>query len=350
VVDRVFFRSAYDFRRVVERASERMASATDLRAIGNELTSAIGGALQCEWNALYVRAGEHAAFQSFGAPAPDSARAEATLEALESATQPLAVEGQQLAVPVRSYGKLVAAFLLGPRRSGAVYGDDDRSLLQTLANQASTAFQRAVVLERLRRMNRELEAHVEERTKALHEALAELQEKNQQLTKLSVRDGLTDLYNRAYLDGVLEREFARAQRRAGSLTILMIDVDHFKRVNDTFGHPTGDSVLRRVAEVLQRNSRASDVVGRYSGEEFMVILCQPDGMQADATLPERLRREIEDLRFEDSGFDFGVTVSIGVASYYPGCATVDDLVQSADVALYRAKREGRNRVVALGSS
>jgi diguanylate cyclase (GGDEF)-like protein len=348
VVDRVFFRSAYDFRQVVERASEKLASTTDLRAIADELTSAIGGALQCEWHALYVRVGEGAAFQSFNRPAPDEARQKAMLAALESATQPIAVAGRQLAVPVRSHGKLVAAFLLGPRQSGSAYGDDDRRLLQTLANQGSTAFQRAVVLERLRRMNRELEAHVEGRTKELNDALAELRQKNQQLTKLSVRDGLTDLYNRTYLDGVLEREFARAQRRSGTLTILMIDVDHFKRVNDTFGHPTGDAVLRRVAEVLERNSRTSDVVGRYGGEEFMAILCQPEGTRSDPTLPERLRREIEQLRFEDSGFAFTVTVSIGVAAYYPGCTTVEDLVSAADVALYRAKRAGRNRVVALG--
>lgn len=344
-VDRVFFRAAYDFRRIVERASATMASATDLRAIAQELTSTIGEALQCEWHALYVRADDGEPFRPLGNPIPCDVAIGGLLEPLETASQPVTVDGRQLAVPIRSDGRLVAAFLLGPRRSGAFYGGEDRGLLQTLANQAAAALQRVLVLERLRAMNRELESHVDERTRELGDALEELREKNQQLTKLSVKDGLTDLYNRSYLDSVLEREFARAQRRAGALTVLMIDVDHFKLVNDTYGHPTGDAVLRGIAQVLHRNSRSSDVIGRYGGEEFMAILCHPDGVRADPTLPERLRREVAAVEFQDGAFRFSVTISIGVAAHHAGYPTVAELLAAADDALYQAKEGGRNRVV-----
>jgi len=127
--------------------------------------------------------------------------------------------------------------------------------------------------------------------------------------------------------------------------VMMADLDHFKRVNDQYGHPAGDVVLRGVSEVLRQTLRAPDVAGRYGGEELLVILPQTDA-QGAAQMAERWRQAVEVSSFRaPDGRNVGVTVSIGVASFSADQASPDELVNSADEALYRAKHQGRNRVV-----
>jgi diguanylate cyclase (GGDEF)-like protein len=138
-------------------------------------------------------------------------------------------------------------------------------------------------------------------------------------------------------------EVARACRHHSALSLVMIDIDHFKQVNDTYGHPTGDRVLKRLARLLQQRLRRSDIIGRYGGEEFAVILPGADGPAAQRVI-ENLRRHFASVPQVAEQEEFSVTFSAGVA-VFPLSTTTDSLTNMADKALYLAKRSGRNRVV-----
>ena len=164
----------------------------------------------------------------------------------------------------------------------------------------------------------------------------------EEIQHLAATDGLTKIANRATFQQTLGQELARAQRGNGSAALVLLDLDHFKRLNDTHGHQAGDEVLRGVARVLDESSRGFDTPARYGGEEFAVILPHTDPVEAVA-VAERLRAAIA-----AAPLDPEVTVSVGVASYPEDAASGDDLVRAADEALYAAKRAGRNRVTAAG--
>jgi diguanylate cyclase (GGDEF)-like protein len=163
--------------------------------------------------------------------------------------------------------------------------------------------------------------------------------------RLANTDGLTDLYNYRSFQERLEQEVERANRYHRPLSLIMIDIDHFKLYNDTHGHPQGDNVLIEVGRSLQQLSRTSDVVARYGGEEFALILPETDRTNAEA-LGHRLQEHIEDLSFpgEEQLPGKVLTISVGIASYTPP-DTKAALIKAADTALYQAKRKGRNRVV-----
>jgi diguanylate cyclase (GGDEF)-like protein/PAS domain S-box-containing protein len=161
----------------------------------------------------------------------------------------------------------------------------------------------------------------------------------------SVRDALTGLYNRRYLEETLEREIRRAARADMSLGILMLDLDHFKSFNDTYGHEAGDAVLRETGALLVKNVRAEDFVCRFGGEEFVVIL-PTAAVESSRARAERLRSKIKELTVLHQGKSLGmITVSIGVAAFPIDGGSLKELLAAADAALYRAKREGRDRVV-----
>ena len=161
-------------------------------------------------------------------------------------------------------------------------------------------------------------------------------------------DGLTGLYNHRYLHERLRQEIERAGRYGRELSLVMVDLDHFKAYNDAHGHPRGDEVLIAIAHALRQISRSSDVVARYGGEEFTMILPETPSDEA-LVLAERARRHVESLEMagRDAFTPARVTLSAGVASLCDGC-TGEDLIEAADAALYRAKREGRNRVCVAG--
>lgn len=187
-------------------------------------------------------------------------------------------------------------------------------------------------------LNRELEAKIQERTHELAEA-------NTRLSLLAVTDGLTGLFNHRHFHERLALEIARAQRSGRPVSLLMIDVDHFKAFNDAHGHPAGDEVLRRLAHVFSADRRANDVVSRYGGEEFTVILVD-SGKPAAVMIADKLRRavlEIEPVAPPLPGMP-RLSISVGVATYPDDAADGDPLVRAADAALYAAKRAGRNRV------
>jgi two-component system cell cycle response regulator len=171
----------------------------------------------------------------------------------------------------------------------------------------------------------------------------QLQEANAKLAQLAVTDPLTGLHNRRSLYAQLDREFCRAQRYGRPFSVIMLDVDHFKAVNDTHGHQQGDRVLRVVADVLRTTIRASDLGGRFGGEEFMVLLPET-GRDTVGIIAERLRQAVQQARGGEGLPQ--VTVSLGAATTeLVRATTFEELVHLADDALYRAKREGRNRVV-----
>jgi two-component system cell cycle response regulator len=167
--------------------------------------------------------------------------------------------------------------------------------------------------------------------------------------QVALRDGLTGAYNRRYLEERLASEMAFAKRHDSPLALLMLDIDHFKRINDDFGHQAGDAVLKQFCEILQEGVRTEDVVARYGGEEFSV-LCR-DSLETDALiLAERLREAVESAEFAWNGKRIPVTVSIGVAGTQENAiADATALVAAGDAALYEAKDNGRNRVVLAGS-
>jgi len=163
----------------------------------------------------------------------------------------------------------------------------------------------------------------------------------EQARRMAFVDGLTGVYNRRYFEQRILEELERAARYSGGLAVLMLDIDHFKRVNDEFGHLLGDEVLRQLSTILAQQLRKVDVVCRYGGEEFSILVPQTTGEHA-VGVAEKLRRVIEDWNFP--GVPRPVTVSIGVADFPENGATRDELVKAADAALYAAKQAGRNRV------
>ena len=185
-----------------------------------------------------------------------------------------------------------------------------------------------------------------EANKTLAKNFQDIDELHQQLREQAIRDPLTGLYNRRYLDNTLERELAHCQREGKALSLIMIDVDHFKKYNDCYGHQAGDNCLRNVADALQACAkRASDLVARYGGEEFTLVLADTNCADAQR-VAESVRLSIEALAMPHQQSDSGrVTVSVGVAvmtehSY----REVENLLRAADLALYRAKQSGRNQV------
>jgi diguanylate cyclase (GGDEF)-like protein len=163
------------------------------------------------------------------------------------------------------------------------------------------------------------------------------------LMELAVRDGLTSLYNRRYLDETLPRELARARREARPLTVVMVDIDHFKTINDTHGHSAGDDVIRALARTLGSDTREGDLVCRYGGEEFVVVMPGMD-LQTAMVKAEKWRRDAAALRVPHGAAEICLTISVGVAAYPDQDGTAATLLHSADLAMYQSKSAGRNRV------
>ncbi|OYT88752.1 MAG: hypothetical protein CFE43_20880 [Burkholderiales bacterium PBB3] len=175
----------------------------------------------------------------------------------------------------------------------------------------------------------------------VRQANAELERALGRIEELAIRDELTGLYNRRYLMDALEREKKRADRTGRLFSMIMLDIDHFKRVNDTYGHLQGDVVLKAVAKAVQAAFRVNDFSARYGGEEFVVVLEEVD--PAGAVLcTDRLRKSIEALQFPEIADGFSVTVSLGYTQFQR-METVAQTLARADAALYRAKDAGRNR-------
>jgi diguanylate cyclase (GGDEF)-like protein len=195
---------------------------------------------------------------------------------------------------------------------------------------------------KLSRLNRQLSQEVDLRQQAeqeLTQANESLNNKNRELEVLSSTDALTGIANRLQIEKSLDNELSQTNHNQQLLSILLLDIDHFKNINDTYGHPIGDEVLQGVAQILRDNTRERDIVGRWGGEEFLIILPETD-LSLALRLAEKLRATLAAEQFPTID---QVTASFGVAE------ALDDisarhLVQRVDVALYQAKEQGRNRV------
>jgi diguanylate cyclase (GGDEF)-like protein len=160
----------------------------------------------------------------------------------------------------------------------------------------------------------------------------------------ALRDGLTGAFNKGHFNQQLQSEVAYARRHATPLSLLMLDADHFKKVNDTYGHPAGDYVLASLAEIVHGAIRTEDLFARVGGEEF-AVLCRGVGANQSLALAERLRSTVETFAFAHQGRRFRVSISVGVAAWFDQPNSATQLIADADEALYKAKSSGRNRVV-----
>jgi diguanylate cyclase (GGDEF)-like protein len=224
-----------------------------------------------------------------------------------------------LAVPLRAHKRVCGALFL--TREGETFTARELRLLRIYCNQAAVAIDNAIVYERVE--------------------------------NLAATDSLTGLFNRRYFEGALGRELARADRNSSSLALLLLDIDHFKSFNDTYGHAMGDLVLKKVATTLGRCLRQADVLARFGGEEFVVLLPQVSASGA-LDSAERIRASLEKADIHPGGPRKRVTVSVGLAMFPDNADNADSadsadgavsLLKAADEALYRAKDAGRNRVV-----
>jgi len=228
-------------------------------------------------------------------------------------------------------------------------------LIKQTERLASETEQRRGLEAELERVRADLEDRVRQRTHALEQRNEELsrlrlalETANQRLKRLVAVDGLTGIANRRQFDRALERELRRTRREQQPLSLIFLDLDEFKRFNDTYGHARGDEVLRRVSQTLDETfRRGGDLVARYGGEEFAVVLPGVDGRRA-SLYAERLRRRIWRLNipYDASQVSDRVTISAGVATVSPErIASPDQILLVADRALYRAKCLGKNRIV-----
>ncbi len=164
-----------------------------------------------------------------------------------------------------------------------------------------------------------------------------------EIYRLTTVDGLTQVFNRRYFEDTLEREIARCNRYGRSLSLVILDIDHFKKINDTYGHLAGDYVLKHLASAVKTRIRREDIFARFGGEEFAVLLPEVD-MKGAAVLAEKVRKLIEKQKFEFDRQTIPVTVSLGVATLSSDVGEASDLIRVADGKLYEAKQGGRNRV------
>jgi diguanylate cyclase (GGDEF)-like protein len=218
-------------------------------------------------------------------------------------------------IPLRTAQKVLGAVVLGARRAGA-YGPEAVRQLEVVAMQAAESIYRARLFE--------------------------------QTERLATTDGLTGLLNHRTFQGRLDEHVAHAQRYGKKLSLILCDIDHFKSVNDTYGHPAGDLVLKAVARTLAKEARATDVVARYGGEEFAIVMPETDAAGA-LVIAERIRERVARMALDTDQGRLQVTMSLGLATFPEDGDKKGALVERADGCLYHAKRNGRNRTVAAGA-
>ena len=249
-----------------------------------------------------------------------------------------------LCVPLQNIvGETIGAIQVLNKKAG-MFGKDDESLLTALAAQASVAIDNADLYKKLNELNLSLESKVKERTSELVRANERLSALNKELEEITITDSLTQVFNRQYFMDRIKQEVKRSHRYGTHVSLLMLDIDYFKKVNDTYGHQAGDSVLAGVAGLIKDGLRDTDLFARYGGEEFCLLAMAMDQAGAEL-LAERLRKKVESAEFVPGGNSLKVTVSIGVSAWVPEIKeNFEELVRRADSALYSAKQQGRNRI------
>jgi len=216
-----------------------------------------------------------------------------------------------LVLPLVAADEAIGTFMLAARAEKR-FGKDVREMLGVIATQVAVSLQNGLLYKRMETM--------------------------------ATTDGLTGLTNHRTFQDRFRDMLERARRHGHKAALMLCDVDHFKKVNDTYGHPVGDEVLRRVARVLQDVARKIDITARYGGEEFVVVL-ENLGLEQARQVGERMRQEVGKLSIESEKGAFSVTMSVGVAAFPDDAGEAAHLIERADHALYHAKDSGRNRVM-----
>jgi diguanylate cyclase (GGDEF)-like protein len=220
-----------------------------------------------------------------------------------------------MCVPIKNKGNILGVLEIVNKTNHEPFTKDDLALILRIVDHAAIAIERA----------------------ALYQKMAEL----------SVTDDLTKLFNTRYLNRTLEIELARALRHHTSLSLIFMDIDHFKNINDNYGHLVGSKLLVEMGQLLLKSLRTVDIVARYGGDEFVMVLPQTSPKNA-IQIAERMRRSIEHNVFlKKDGYSFKITASFGVASYPESARSKEDLMKLADEAMYRVKNQTRNGVYAI---
>jgi len=225
-----------------------------------------------------------------------------------------------LVIPIKVHEKVIGTLFLRTARAERTFNEAEVRLLNIIANTSANALYNAILFE-------------------------QVEDEKTRLEKLAITDYLTGVYNVRYFYHHIIEEFNRAERYVFPVSCVMLDIDFFKKVNDEYGHRTGDEVLKEFAKLLKRNTRKSDVLARYGGEEFIILMPQTpaDGAMAEA---ERIRLSIKRHKFRSIKDKRIITVSIGISSFpHPEVKTHDDLITFADNALFEAKNSGRDKVI-----
>jgi diguanylate cyclase (GGDEF)-like protein len=240
-----------------------------------------------------------------------------------------------MCVPLISRERVLGAIYLENRTKTSLFDEESLKPLSYLAALAAVSIENVLLYEKL-------EARVEKRT-------TELEKANEKLNFLAITDPLTGIYDRRYFFELARNTLKAAERYQHSLSLLMIDIDHFKKVNDAFGHLVGDAVLIEFSHILKENIREVDVVARYGGEEFVIMMPETD-LDAAEKSAQRLCRLIDQYEFTHNGDRVHITISVGVSCYDSETGgkelEIDALVDQADKGLYEAKNAGRNGVAA----
>jgi diguanylate cyclase (GGDEF)-like protein len=236
-------------------------------------------------------------------------------------------------IPILKQNEVSGVLYLENSQVRGAFQKERLQVLNVIASQAAISLENANIYQELDDMNKNLEHKVMERTK-------ELDEKNRVLEILSTTDQLTGLYNRRFIEDKLKSEMERTKRYGAPLSVILLDIDHFKSINDRYGHDVGDEVLISLAGLLKRRIRKTDVAGRWGGEEFLIIVPETDS-EVSVCLAEKLREAVQNRRH---GPVEKVTASFGVAQFKEG-DTAGALIKRADQGLYEAKAGGRNKVV-----
>jgi diguanylate cyclase (GGDEF)-like protein len=227
-----------------------------------------------------------------------------------------------MVIPIHYSEKAIGALYLRTSRKEKKFSEKELKISQVIASMAAVALNNARLFNIIK-------------------------EEKDLLEKMAVTDDMTRLYNHRFFVRRLKEEYKRSERYKTNLACIMIDIDNFKNVNDTYGHQAGDIVLQEIARIIKRCVRETDVVARYGGEEFAVILPHT-GNEAAVNLANRIRNAVKKSRSDSLEPDVSITVSIGVSTYpHPEVNNMDDLIRKADDGLYQAKSHGKDVVVSL---
>jgi diguanylate cyclase (GGDEF)-like protein len=244
------------------------------------------------------------------------------MEKVREVVTPLGIQSI-LVLPILLQNRIIGTLFLRTSRAGHAFSEIEIRLLAALAGASANALHNAFLFE-------------------------QVEDEKSRLEKLAITDYLTEIYNIRFFYHRIIEEFSRCQRYSLPISCLMVDIDHFKKINDHYGHRTGDMILKEFAKLLKKHSRKSDVLARYGGEEFIILLPQTskEGAVAEG---DRIRELIKSHRFKTMRNLSGLTVSVGIATHpHRNIKTHDDLIAFADAALFKAKNSGRDRLAVYG--